>query len=381
MKKSMKSIFSLNMIFNIFKSSLIFFPLPISISMWWNFGFLLGVFLMIQIVSGLFLAMHYCPNINMAFFSVVHIIQDVNYGWLIRNIHMNGASFYFICMYIHIFRGVYYMSYYLKKTWIMGVFILLFSMATAFLGYVLPWGQMSFWGATVITNLLTAIPYIGMYLVEWLWGGFSIGDMTLNRFFVFHFVMPFVLMGMVLLHLVFLHSTGSSNPLGVKSDYYKISFHPYFTYKDLMWLLVMMSFFLFMIFNYPYFFSDCDNFIMANSMITPIHIKPEWYFLFAYAILRSIPNKLGGVIALVMSIMILMILSFMKGNKMNSLKFYPLNQILYWLFLNTCIILTWLGGEPIEWPYDFLGKIFSVMYFSYFFINYYTFKLWDYLLH
>nr|YP_010839099.1 cytochrome b [Pachycondyla annamita]WGF22864.1 cytochrome b [Pachycondyla annamita] len=353
-------------------------PMPVNISYMWNFGSLLGLFLFVQIMSGFFLSMHYCPNINFAFFSIIHIMQNVKMGWLMHNIHMNGASLFFIFMYMHISRGMFYQSYnMLSYTWMTGISILLISMATAFLGYVLPWGQMSFWGATVITNLISTIPYIGINVVQWIWGGFSINNSTLNRFFSLHFILPFIIMMMIILHLYFLHEKGSSNPLGTNSNLYKIPFNMYFIIKDLLGFNLIILFFMIMILEYPYNLSDPDNFIPANPMVTPIHIQPEWYFLFAYAILRSIPNKLGGVIALLMSILIFYILIIINFIKMSSLNFYFPNQILYWFFLNNCIILTWLGSQPIEYPYMSLSQLFSFFYFLYFFINVTLMIFWE----
>nr|YP_009735099.1 cytochrome b [Acropyga goeldii]QBG38573.1 cytochrome b [Acropyga goeldii] len=340
-------------------------PTPINISYWWNLGSLLGMFLMIQIISGFFLSMHYTPHMDLAFKSMIHIIQNVNLGWLLHNMHINGASMFFISLYIHISRNLYYNSFKIFYTWMIGVSIYLISMMTAFLGYVLPWGQMSFWGATVITNLITTIPLMGMYIIQWIWGGFSINNATLNRFYSFHFILPFILIMFMMMHLFFLHITGSSNPLGTYSNLNKIYFHPYFTIKDLLGFMMFMFIISIINLEYPYIFSDPDNFSPANSLITPIHIQPEWYFLFAYAILRSIPNKLGGVIALLSSIMILYTLP-MINLIMNSLTFYPINQFLYWMFINTFILLTWVGSQMIETPFMMISQILSSMYFIYF---------------
>nr|UFK62179.1 cytochrome b [Habroscelimorpha dorsalis media] len=368
-------------LFKIGNSALVDLPSPSNISLWWNFGSLLGLCLVIQILTGLFLAMHYTANVEMAFYSVNHICRDVNYGWLLRTLHANGASFFFICIYIHIGRGMYYGSYKFMHTWMVGVIILFLVMATAFMGYVLPWGQMSFWGATVITNLLSAIPYIGTMLVQWVWGGFAVDNATLTRFFTFHFILPFIVAAMVLIHLLFLHQTGSNNPLGMNSNIDKIPFHPYFTFKDIMgFIILMMALTLLTLLN-PYYLGDPDNFTPANPLVTPVHIQPEWYFLFAYAILRSIPNKLGGVIALVMSILILMILPFFNMNKFQSLKFYPMNQMLFWTFFVIVVLLTWIGMRPVESPYIFTGQILTALYFMYFIINPLTFKLWDKLIY
>nr|UXG56637.1 cytochrome b [Cerceris albofasciata] len=371
------SIMKNNNILKILNNSLIILPSPINISSWWNFGSILGMFLMIQIISGLFLSMHYCPSTNLAFNSIIHIIEDINYGWIMRNIHMNGASFFFISMYCHIGRGLYYHSYKLFETWTIGVTILLISMGTAFLGYVLPWGQMSFWGATVITNLLSAIPYIGNLIVEWLWGGFSINNATLNRFFSLHFILPFIILLMVIIHLMYLHNTGSNNPLGLKSNLMKIIFNPYYIFKDLLGFLLIILPFSIICLQYPYFLSDPDNFIQANPMITPIHIQPEWYFLFAYAILRSIPSKLGGVIALLFSIMILYFLPLFKNPLLMSSSFYFINQIMFWIFISSFFILTWSGMQEILYPFTMISQMNSIIYFSYFLLMPFMNSLWD----
>jgi len=356
--------------------STLYLPTPINISYLWNFGSLLGIFLIIQIVRGFILSIHYCPNIDIAFNRIIHITQNVKNGWLIHNIHINGASIFFICIYIHIGRGIYYNSFKLTHTWIIGIRIFLISIATAFIGYVLPWGQISFWGATVITNLISTIPYLGTRLVQWIWGGFSINNATLNRFYSIHFILPFIIIILVILHLFFLHTTGSSNPLGTNRNYYKIPFHIYFTIKDLYGFIVFSLIFIIIILEYPYIFCDPDNFIPANPIITPIHIQPEWYFLFAYAILRSIPNKLGGVIALIISILILYLLPWCNSI-INTSIFYPINQILFWLFINNFILLTWLGAQPIEFPFINLRQIISIIYFIYFILNYIIISLWD----
>nr|YP_010036173.1 cytochrome b [Oberea diversipes]QQW46701.1 Cob [Oberea diversipes] len=356
-------------ILKIMNNSLIDLPTPSNISTLWNFGSLLGLCLGIQIITGLFLAMHYCPNVELAFNSVAHICRDVNYGWLMRTLHANGASFFFICLYIHIGRGMYYSSYNLMETWMIGVTIFFIVMATAFLGYVLPWGQMSFWGATVITNLLSAIPYLGTLIVQWMWGGFAVDNATLNRFFSLHFLLPFMITALVMIHLLFLHQTGSNNPLGTNSNMDKLPFHPYFSLKDLLGFLIMLMFLMILTLKNPYLLSDPDNFVPANPLVTPIHIQPEWYFLFAYAILRSIPNKLGGVIALVLSIAILYILPFINQKKMLSTQFYPMNKIMFWTLFTIIILLTWIGARPVEDPYIQIGQILTILYFLYFFLN------------
>lgn len=354
-------------------------PIPINISYLWNFGSLLGIFLIIQIIRGLILSIHYCPNINLAFPRIIHIIQNVNYGWLIHNMHINGASIFFIFLYLHIRRGIYYISFKINNTWIIGVSIFILSIATAFLGYVLPWGQISFWGATVITNLISTIPIIGTNIVEWVWGGFSINNATLNRFFSLHFIIPFIILIIIILHLFFLHQLGSSNPLGTNRNLNKISFNLYFIIKDIFGLTLILTIFIITILEYPYYLRDPDNFIPANPISTPIHIQPEWYFLFAYAILRSIPNKLGGIIALTSSIIIFYIIPIINF-KINSSIFYLPNQLLFWYFINIFIILTWLGSQPIEYPFINLSQLFSILYFLFFFINIFISYLWEKLI-
>nr|YP_009537972.1 cytochrome b [Athyma punctata]AYN60715.1 cytochrome b [Athyma punctata] len=375
-----KPIRKIHPMIKIINSSLIDLPTPSNISSWWNFGSLLALCLMIQILTGLFLTMYYTANVDLAFFSVNYICRNVNYGWLIRTLHANGASFFFICIYFHIGRGIYYESFNFKLTWMIGVIILFLLMATAFMGYVLPWGQMSFWGATVITNLLSAIPYLGTMLVNWIWGGFAIDNATLTRFYTFHFLFPFIILMLTMIHLLFLHQTGSNNPLGINSNLDKIPFHPFFTFKDLIGFIILISILTFLSLINPYLLGDPDNFIPANPLVTPIHIQPEWYFLFAYAILRSIPNKLGGVIALVMSILILIILPFTFNKKIQGIQFYPLNQILFWLLIITIILLTWIGARSVEIPYIITGQILTLIYFSYFIINPILNKFWDKLI-
>nr|WIF29614.1 cytochorome b [Hylomys suillus]WRI60353.1 cytochrome b [Hylomys macarong]WRI60366.1 cytochrome b [Hylomys macarong] len=338
-------------------------PTPSNISSWWNFGSLLGLCLIIQILTGLFLAMHYTSDTTTAFSSVTHICRDVNYGWLIRYLHANGASMFFICLFIHVGRGMYYGSYLMLETWNIGVILLLSVMATAFMGYVLPWGQMSFWGATVITNLLSAIPYIGTDLVQWIWGGFSVDKATLTRFFAFHFILPFIVMALAAIHLLFLHETGSNNPSGLNSDNDKIPFHPYYTFKDILGGLLLIFMFLSLTLFSPDLLGDPDNYTPANPLNTPPHIKPEWYFLFAYAILRSIPNKLGGVVALVFSILILMLVPFLHTAKQRSMTFRPISQCLFWLLVADLFTLTWIGGQPVEYPFILIGQLASIMYF------------------
>nr|ASY98013.1 cytochrome b [Hierodula majuscula] len=361
-------------------NALVDLPTPSNISSWWNFGSLLGLCLGIQIMTGLFLAMHYSAHIDLAFSSVAHICRDVNYGWLLRTLHANGASMFFICIYLHIGRGMYYGSYKYYFTWMTGVLILFLVMATAFMGYVLPWGQMSFWGATVITNLLSAIPYLGIELVQWVWGGFAVDNATLNRFFTFHFVLPFIVAAVVLIHLLFLHQTGSNNPLGLNSNIDKIPFHPYFTFKDIFGFIILIMFLSILSLKEPYILGDPDNFIPANPLVTPVHIQPEWYFLFAYAILRSIPNKLGGVIALVMSIAILFFMPFTITNS-RGLQYYPINQFMFWSMVVIVILLTWIGARPVEDPYILTGQLLTILYFLYYILNPLVIKMWDEILY
>nr|YP_009539810.1 cytochrome b [Orancistrocerus aterrimus]AYQ18930.1 cytochrome b [Orancistrocerus aterrimus] len=371
-----KSIMKTHKIIKIISNSLIYLPTPTNINYWWNFGSMLGLCLLTQIISGLLISMHYSPSISQAFDSVIHIMKDINQGWLIRLIHCNGASLFFICLFIHIGRGIYYYSFLLKETWSIGVFIFLMTMATAFLGYVLPWGQMSFWGATVITNLISAIPYFGSSMVEWIWGGFSVSNPTLNRFYTLHFILPFLILLLVMFHLMFLHSTGSSNPMGTNSNLNKIIFYPYFILKDSISFIMFMLIFIIFILQNPYTLGDPDNFSPANPMITPSHIKPEWYFLFAYAILRSIPNKLGGVIALISSILILLILPWMFKKNTLSNNFNFLNHFLFWLFSSSFFMLTWLGGKEIEYPFVILSQFYTILYFSFFIFLNLTNKTW-----
>nr|QPT68424.1 cytochrome b [Phraortes sp. 1 NS-2020] len=363
----------------IINGSLVDLPTPINISVWWNFGSLLGLCLMTQIITGIFLSMHYAPNIDLAFDSVNHICRNVNNGWMMRITHANGASMFFICIYLHVGRGLYYGSYKFMETWNTGVMLLLLVMMTSFMGYVLPWGQMSFWGATVITNLLSAMPYLGTDLVQWIWGGFAIDNATLNRFFTLHFMMPFIIAAMVMIHLLFLHQTGSNNPLGLNSNIDKLPFQPYFSWKDIVGIMIIMMMLSLLIMMEPYILGDPDNFTPANPLVTPTHIQPEWYFLFAYAILRSIPNKLGGVIALLMSILILVIMPLYKS-KFQGNTFYPMNQMMFWIMVTTIMLLTIMGAKPVEDPYIMMSQMLTVIYFTYFLSENLMKMMWDKML-
>nr|YP_010610638.1 cytochrome b [Cirroctopus glacialis]WAP91393.1 cytochrome b [Cirroctopus glacialis] len=363
-------------IMKIVSGALVDLPSPLNLNMWWNFGSLLGLCLLVQIFSGLFLAMHYTSSVEMAFDSVIHIMRDVNYGWMLRFVHTNGASFFFICLYMHMGRGVYYALYMQIYTWNVGVMLYILVMMTAFVGYVLPWGQMSFWGATVITNLLSVIPYVGEVLVNWIWGGFSVDGATLNRFFCFHFLFPFVTIVLVMLHFLFLHEKGSSNPLGMNSNLEKIPFHPYYSHKDLLGVLMMMFMLMLLVMEWPNLLGDAENYIPANPLLTPEHIKPEWYFLFAYAILRSVPSKMGGVVSLVMSLLILFFCPLLHVYKSVSMSFNVFSQMIFWNLVMSFIMLTWIGGCPVEYPYEFVGRVFSVMYFMCFLIRPLSDKMW-----
>ena len=337
-------------IFSTLQHTLIDYPTPRNLNYWWNFGSLAGIFLMIQIITGIVLAMHYTPSVEGAFASIEHIMRDVNYGWLIRYIHMNGASFFFIVVYIHIFRGLYYGSYKSPREvlWWLGLIILLLMMATAFMGYVLPWGQMSFWGATVITNLFSAVPVVGTAVVEWLWGGFAVDNALLNRFFALHYLFPFLIVGVVILHIVAVHTHGSNNPLGIdrKGPQDSIPFHPYYTIKDLFGLSFVLTIFAAVVFYAPDFLGHPDNYIPADPLKTPAHIVPEWYFLPFYAILRAVPDKLGGVIAMISAILILFALPWLDTSKVRSATFRPIYKKFFWFLFIDVIILTWVGGSP-----------------------------------
>lgn len=331
-------------------------------------------------MTGIFLAIHFSGGEYLSFNTVIHIVRDVNYGWLIRVVHANGARVYFMLIYIHIGRGIYYGSYRFMKTWIRGVTILLLRMATAFLGYVLPWGQISFWAATVITNLLSAIPYLGITIVEWIWGGFSVGNATLTRFFAFHFLFPFIILFLVILHLFFLHETGSGNPIGLSGNIDKILFHPYFRIKDIYGILLCYIIFMLMCFGYPYIFIDVENFIPSNPIVTPVHIQPEWYFLFAYSILRSITRKIGGVMALVISVIVLYLFPFIFNHRLRRSYYYPIIKIFFWGFFVNWLILTWIGACEVVSPYIELGMIFSFIYFYIYVMFWFMYEFQDLIL-
>ena len=338
-------------------------PAPINLSLAWNFGSLLGLCLLVQIITGLLLAIHYSPHTDIAFSSIAHITRNVEIGWLLRNIHANGASAFFLCLYTHIIRGLYYGSYAIMETWNLGTTILIVSMATAFIGYLLPWGQIRFWGATVITNLFSAIPYIGKILVEWIWGGFGVRNPTLTRFFALHFILPFVISILAVAHLIFLHNTGSSNPLGTKSNPTKTPFHPYYSSKDFIGFVALALILTWISFFAPNFLTDPENFLPANPLVTPTHIKPEWYFLWAYAILRSIPNKLGGVVTIFSALLIFYLLPHPYTIEVKRSRLKSINQGAVWIFIVSALTLTWIGGCPVEAPYDYIGIYFTIVYF------------------
>jgi len=355
-------------IINLLNDHLIDYPTPVNINYLWNFGSMAGIFLVVQIVTGIFLAMHYTPHVDLAFLSVEHIMRDVNNGWLIRYLHANGASMFFAVVYIHVARGIYYGSYQKPRgfVWVAGVVILILMMATAFMGYVLPWGQMSFWAATVITNLFSAFPVVGEPIVAWLWGGFSVDNATLNRFFSFHYLLPFLIVGAVLVHLAVLHQNGSNNPLGVHSGIDKIPFYPYFIIKDLFSWVVAFVFYFGFVFFAPNYLGHTDNYIEANAMVTPAHIVPEWYFLPFYAILRSIPHKLGGVIAMFAALLVLFLLPYLNTSEIRSSSFRPIHRQFFWLFVLDYFVLGWIGGCAPETPYLEIGQIATFFYFFYF---------------
>jgi len=354
-----------NRFLGILNSHLVDYPTPINVNYFWSFGSTAGFCLVIQLLTGIFLAMHYTPHIDYAFNSVEHIMRDVNNGWLIRYLHANGASMFFIVVYCHIFRGLYFGSYIKPREslWCSGVFIFLLMMGTGFMGYVLPWGQMSFWGATVITNLASAIPLVGPSIVEWLWGGFSVDNATLNRFFSLHYLFPFIIVGLVLVHLALLHESGSNNPLGITKGSNVISFYPYLYVKDLFAFLILIFSFSLLIFYFPNFLGHTDNYIPANPLVTPPHIVPEWYFLPFYAILRSIPDKLGGVLAMLAAILVLLLLPFINFSNIRSNKFRPLFAFTYWFLVADFAILGWSGQKPVETPFIEVGMVATFLYF------------------
>ena len=368
----------------ILNSTLVDLPSPANLSINWNYGSLLGLILVIQLVTGIVLATRFSGHSDLSFESVILIYQDANYGWLIRLVHSTGASFFFLFLYLHIGRGLYYGSYVFPEVWNIGVLIYLILIGTAFLGYVLPWGQMSYWAATVITNLLSAIPYLGGYLVQWVWGGFAVANPTLTRFFALHYLLPFLVVFLVVLHLFYLHIYGSSNPLGITSNSNKVPFHYYYSVKDT--FVFFIFFFVFIVFTlkYGYVFIDAENFIPANPLVTPTHIQPEWYFLFAYAILRSIPNKLGGVAALLLSVLFIFFFTISSSKLLfRGFNFSPVARLVFWSFISVFLLLTWLGRCPAEDPYNRVALVCTFLYFflmslmcvwshltTYFYLNY-----------
>ena len=363
-----KPITKKNPILKILSSTFIELPAPANISYIWNLGSILFICLGIQIITGVLLASSYRPSINTRFSIVIRIIEDSDKGWLLRHIHANGASLFFIALYFHIARGIYFNSFHATHTWIIGVSIFLITMAAAFIGYVLPVNQIRFWGVSVITNLFSEIPVIGKDLVKTIWGGPSVDNPTIVRFFSFHFIIPFIVLALTIIHVTYLHTTGSSNPLGLSNNI-KTIFNPFFLRKDLVGVSVIFFFFLFICVYFPLILGDDENFAPANPSITPNHIQPEWYFLFAYAILRSIPNKLGGVIALALSVLILYTLPLLYKTINISMKINPLRKILFFFFVNTVIILTFIGMRPVEEPYILVGQVFTLFYFIFFIIN------------
>lgn len=364
----------------IVNSTLVDLPSPINLSVWWNFGSLLGLVLVIQLLTGLFLAIHYTCDVHSAFAAVDHIFRDVSGGWLLRSAHSNGASFFFVCLYSHIGRGIYYGRYIFIKTWFRGVALLLIVIAAAFIGYVLPWGQMRFWGATVITNLFSAFPYVGPSLVTWLWGGFAVENATLTRFFVFHFILPFIVAAMAGVHIFLLHATGRNNPLGVNSSSDKVPFHWYYRTKDIYGFVLLFSLLFALVIFAPYYLGEPDNFIPANPISTPAHIIPEWYFLFSYCALRSIPNKLGGVLGLFFCLLILLTLPLADGGKIKGRVFYPLARLIFWCLLVVFVIITFMGMAPVESPYTAISMGATMLYFLFFCCFGKVSKLFDNLL-
>lgn len=376
----MNSPIRLNPSLSLVQDQVLNMAVPANISYLWNFGSLLGCCLRVQILRGVILAAHYRNRVASAFDSVDHIMRDVNYGWLLRIIHANGARCFFFCLYLHVARGVYMSSYEATKTWLSGVGILLLVQATAFIGYVLPWGQISFWGATVITKLLSSIPQVGPEIVLWIWGGFSVGNPTLSRFFSFHYVLPFVVAGLVVLHLIFLHEKGSRNPLGLPLRADKINFQPYFSVKDLFGVAALGGGLVLWALACPWTLGDPENFLAANIAVTPKHIQPEWYFLFAYAILRAIPRKFGGVVALVAAILIYGIMPFFPRADLKTLSNYPISKVGFWAFISIVLLLTWAGARPAQRPYTEVTQLLRFMYFRFFFLLPVSQLQWDRLL-
>nr|DAZ91314.1 TPA_asm: CYTB [Baikalogammarus pullus] len=372
-----KPTFKGNPLLKVLTSTLIKLPAPSNISTFWNFGSLLSLCLLTQILSGLLLASAYTPSMDLSFHLTFQSMESMDQQWLLRYVHANGASLFFACLYTHMGRSIYYSSFLYTPVWLIGVTILLLAMAAAFTGYVLPVNQMSYWGASVITNLFSQVPYIGPNIVQFIWGGPSVNTPTITRFFMFHFIVPFIILTLVLAHITMLHQTGSNNPLGLSSSASKIQFNVFFTIKDAFGVLITASIFLSVVFYYPLFLGDDESFNIADPAVTPQHIKPEWYFLFAYAILRSIPNKLGGIIALALSVLIFYLLPLTFLSKMKSTSFYPLNSFLFWTFIAVTLLLTWIGMRPVEEPYILTGQILTILYFGYFIVSPLSFKLWD----
>ncbi|MGI8569076.1 MAG: cytochrome b [Methylocella sp.] len=353
-------------------SSFVVFPNPRNLNYWWTFGGILSFMLVAQIVTGVVLAMHYTPQSGLAFSSIEHIMRDVNYGWLLRYAHANGASMFFLALYIHMFRGMYYGSYKAPREvlWLLGVIIFFLAIATAFTGYVLPWGQMSFWGATVITSLFSAIPLVGDSITTWLWGGYAVDNATLNRFFSLHYLLPFMIAGVVVLHIWALHVHGSNNPAGIEKKTAKdtLPFHPYFTVRDGFALVCFLAFFAWFVFYVPNYLSDADNYIEANPLLTPVHIVPEWYYLPFYAILRSIPSKLGGTAAMFASVVIIAFLPWLDTSKVKSAAYRPLFRVFFWLFAACAVLLGYMGSQPPEGGYVIAARLLTVYYFLYFLV-------------
>ncbi|WP_026605861.1 cytochrome b [Methylocapsa acidiphila] len=359
-------------ILGLLHSSFVVFPNPRNLNYWWTFGGILSFMLAAQIVTGVVLAMHYTPDARLAFASIEHIMRDVNYGWLFRYMHANGASMFFLALYIHMFRGLYYGSYKAPREvlWLLGVVIFLLSIATAFLGYVLPWGQMSFWGATVITSLFSAIPFVGDYVTTWLWGGYAVDSATLNRFFALHYLLPFMIAGVVVLHIWALHVPGSNNPAGIepKSGKDTLPFHPYFTVKDGFALACFLIFYGWFVFYVPNYLGDADNYIEANPLQTPVHIVPEWYYLPFYAILRSIPSKIGGAAAMFSAVLIIAFLPWLDTSRVKSAAYRPLYRIFFWIFVACALLLGYVGSQPPEGGYVLAARLLTIYYFVHFLV-------------